>query len=135
MTGNTDNSVLNKENAINNAKIKIIAKKRYVPHQTSSIENHVILTKQILIIKATEVQYVERIVSMKELKTQNSWTFELEAQEGLNILLGIYVGFQQQDSQGSQNLNNDIFYRAPVTSAQCDISMEKKSCFCYFNNS
>ena len=35
------------------------------------------------------------------------------------------VGFQQRDRQNSQNLNNDTFYRPPVTSAQCNIGTEK----------
>ena len=37
------------------------------------------------------------------------------------------VGIQQRDRQDSQDLNNDNFYRLPVTSAQCIIRTEKKS--------
>ena len=36
----------------------------------------------------------------------------------------IIIGFQQRDRQDSQNLNNDTFYRPPVTSAQCHILTE-----------
>ena len=35
------------------------------------------------------------------------------------------MGFQQKDRQGSQNLNNDSFYRLPVTSAQFNFGSEK----------
>ena len=36
-----------------------------------------------------------------------------------------YRRFQQWDRQDSQNLNNDTFYRPPITSAQCIIETEK----------
>ena len=62
---------------------------------------------------------------MKEVNTQNLWNFELGTQEGINVPIWIIVGFQQQDRQNSQNLNNDTFYRPPVTSAQCIIGTEK----------
>ena len=37
LTKNTGNAVLNKENAINVGKVKIISKEWYVPHYTPSI--------------------------------------------------------------------------------------------------
>ena len=46
-------------------------------------------------------------------------------QEGINIPLWFLLGFQQRHRQDSQNLNNDTFYRPPVTSAQCLISTER----------
>ena len=45
---NVDNAVLNKGNAINNAKIKINAIRWYVPHYTPNISNEAILSKRIL---------------------------------------------------------------------------------------
>ena len=62
---------------------------------------------------------------MKEVNTQNFWTFELGTQEGVNVPIWIYVAFQQHDRQHDQTLNNDTFYRMPVTSAQCIIGTEK----------
>ena len=55
---------------------------------------------------------------MKEVNFQNFWTFELGVQD-INIPIWIYVVFQQSDRQHDQKLNNDTFYRMPVTSAQC----------------
>ena len=46
-------------------------------------------------------------------------------QEGINVPIWIFVGFQQRDGQGSKKLNDDTFYRPPVTSAQCIIGTEK----------
>ena len=63
---NTDNAVLNKDNAINNGKIKINAMERYVPHYTISLEAQNILLKQILKKTLTEFHYPERSVFMKE---------------------------------------------------------------------
>ena len=83
------------------------------------------MSKQIFSKIPTELQYVERTVFLKEVNIQVSRTFELGAQEGLNVRIWIIVGFQQKDRQDSQNLNNDTFQRPPVTSAQCNIGTEK----------
>ena len=46
------------------------------------------------------------------------------SQERMNVPIWIIIGFQQQDRQDSQNLNNDTFCRLPVVSAQCIIGTE-----------
>ena len=68
---------------------------------------------QIVKEMATELQYPERSVFIKQLKTQSFWTFELGSQQGNNVPVWIYVIFQQSDRQHNQNLNNDTFYRMP----------------------
>ena len=73
----------------------------------------------------TPLHYPERSVFMKEVNTQNLWTFESGTQEGINVPIWIFVAFQQNDRQNDQNLNNDTFYRPLVTSAQCIIGTEK----------
>ena len=125
LTRNTDNAVLNKNNAINNGRIKINAIERYVPHYTPSMQQQSILSKQILNKTPTEINYPERSVFMKEVNTQNFWTFELGTQEGINIPTWIFVAFQQNDRQHDQNLNNDTFVRLPVISAQVVIGTER----------
>ena len=116
---------MNKDNVINNAKIQIIAIEWDVPHFTPSISNQTLIYKQLFSKTPTEIQCVERSAFMKEVNTQNLWTFDLGRQEGINIPIRIIVAFQQRDRQDSQNLNNDTFYRPPVTSAQCIIGREK----------
>ena len=125
LTKNTDNAVLNKANAINNGKIRINALEWYVPHYTPSVQQQSILSKQILNKTPTQIQYPERSVFMKEVNTQNVWTFELGTQEGVNIPTWIFVAFQQNDRQHDQNLNNDTFVRLPVISAQVVIGTER----------
>ena len=125
MTRNSDNAVLNKDNAINVGKIKINAIEWYVPHYTPSIQQQAKLSKQILHKTPTQINYPERSVFMKEVNTQNFWTFELGTQEGINIPTWIFVGFQQNDRQHDQNLNNDTFVRLPVISAQVVIGTER----------
>ena len=83
------------------------------------------LSKQIVSEIPTELQYVEKNVSKKELNTQNVWTFELGTQEGIHIHIWYLVGFQQRDRQDLQSLNNDTFYRLSITSAECLIGTEK----------
>ena len=62
---------------------------------------------------------------MKQVNTQNFWNFELGTQEGINVPIWIFTGFQQMDGQNSQNLNNDTFYRPAVTSAHVVIGRER----------
>ena len=125
LTRNTDNAVLNKDNTINNGKIKINAIEWYVPHYTPSMQQQSILFKKVLSKTPTQIQYPERSVFMKEVNTQNFWTFELGTQEGINIPTWIFVGFQQNDRQHDQNLNNDTFVRLPVISAQVVVGTER----------
>ena len=125
LTRNTDNAVLNKGNAINNAKIKINAIEWYVPHYTPSMQQKSILSKQIINKTPTQIQYPERPVFMKEVNTQNFWTFELRAQDGISIPTWIFVAFQQNDWQHDQNLNNNTFVRLPVISDQVVIGTER----------
>ena len=84
-----------------------------------------ILLKEIQHKIPTELRYVESSVFMKEVNTQNLWSFELGTQEGINLPIWIIIGFQQSDWQDDQNLNNDSFYKPPVTSAHCLIGREK----------
>ena len=125
LTRNSDNAVVNKGNAINNGKIKINALEWYVPHYTPSMQQQSILSKQILNKAPTDIEYPERSVSMKEVNTQNFWTFELGTQEGINIPIWNFVVFQQNDRQHNQNLINDTFVRLPVISAQAVIGTER----------
>ena len=125
LTRNSDNAVLNKVNAINNGRIKINAIEWYVPHYTPSMQQQSILSKRILNKTPTEINYLERSVFMKEVNTQNVWTFELGTQEGINIPTWIFAAFQQNDRQHDQNLNNDTFVRLPVISAQFIIGTER----------
>ena len=125
LTGNTDNAVLNKDNAINIGRIKINGIEWYVPHYTPSMQQQSILSKQIVNKTPTENKYPQRSVFMKEVNTQNFWTFELGTQEGINIPIWVFVAFQQNDRQHDQNLNNDTFVRLPVISAQIVIGTER----------
>ena len=125
LTRHTDNAVLNKASAINNGKVKINAIEWYVPHYFPSMQQQSILSKQILNKTPTQIQYPERSVVMKEVNTQNFWSFELGTQEGINIPTFIFVAFQQNDRQHDQNLNNDTFVRLPVISAQVVIGTER----------
>ena len=109
LTVNSDNAVLIKTNATALGKIKINSIEWYVPHYTASLKEQGILMNQITDKIPTELRYVERSVFMKEVNTQNLWSFELGTQEGVNVPIWIIVGFQQSDRQHDQNLNNDTF--------------------------
>ena len=122
---NKDEGVIDKAGGIAEARIKIDHIHWYVPHYTPSLQQQSTLSKQILSKTPTELRYVERSVFMKQVNNQNVWNFELGSQENMNVPTWIIIGFQQQDRQDSQNLNNDTFCRLPVVSAQCIIGTEK----------
>ena len=125
LTRNTDKAVLNKDNAVANGRVKINSLDWYVPHYSPNFEEYNKLMNQIKKNTPTLLHYPERSVFMKEVNTQNLWTFELGTQEGINVPILIFVAFQQNDRQKNQNLNIDTFYRPLVTSAQCIIGTEK----------
>ena len=125
LTRNTDNAVLNKDNAVVNGRVKINSLDWYVPHFSPNLEEYTKLMTQIKKNTPTLLHYPERSVFMKEVITQNLWVFELGTQEVINVPIWIFVAFQQNDRQNDQNLNNDTFYRPLVTSAQCIIGTEK----------
>ena len=116
---------MNKADATNLGKVKLNAIELYVPHYTTSMSQQAVLSDQIVNRILTEVQYIERSVFMKEVNTQNLWNFESGTQEGIDVLIWIIIGFQQQERQNSQNEKNDTFYRPSVTSAQGIIGTEK----------
>ena len=125
LTRNTDNAILNKDNTVVIGRVKTNSLDLYVPHYSANLEEYNKLMFQIKKNTPTLLHYPERSVFMKEVNTQNLWTFELGTQEGINVPIWIFVAFQQNDRQNDQNLNNDTFYRPLVTSAQCIIGTEK----------
>ena len=74
LTRNTDNAVLNKNNATNNAKIVINSIEWYVPHYVPSLEEYNKLLDQIYKKTPTNLRYPERSVFMKEVNTENFGT-------------------------------------------------------------
>ena len=122
---NKDETVIDKVAGIADARIKIDHIHLYVAHYIPSMSQQAIMSKQILNKTPTELRYVERSVFMKEVNHQNLLNFELGSQENMNFPIWIFIGFQQQNRQDSQNLNNDTFCRLPVVSAQCVIGTEK----------
>ena len=125
LTRNTDNAVLNKHDATNNAKIKINSLEWYVAHYTTSLNEYNKLMNQIKNKTPTNLHYPERSVFMKEVNTQNFWTFELGTQEGINVPIWVFVAFQRSERQNDQNINNDTFVSLPVISAQVVIGSER----------
>ena len=105
LTRISNSSVLNKANATNNDKIKKNGIEWYIPHFTPSIAQQAILSMEIFEKVPTQLEYVERFVFMKEVNTQNLWSFELGTQETKNVPMWIFISFQQSDRQDSQNLN------------------------------
>ena len=116
---------MNKHIATNIGKNKLISIEWYVLHHKFSISQEAVISKQILSKTPTEFKFVECSVFMKEVNTQNFWTFELGTQEGIIVSIWIVIGFEQRDIKDSQHSNKDTFHRPPVTSAQGNLSKEK----------
>ena len=118
---------MNKIDATNISKNRIISIEWYVRHYTPSLPEQAILFKKTLSKTHTVLQYVERSVPTKERNTQTLFSAELSTRECINVPIWIIVGFQQLDRQASRNLNNDTFYRPPVTTAQGNVGAENYS--------
>ena len=116
---------MNKDNAVANGRVEINSLDWYVPHFSPNLEEYNKLMIQIKKNTPTLLHYPQRSVFMKEVNTQNLWTFELATQEGISVPVWIFVTFQQNDRQNDQKLNSDTFYRPLVTTAQCIIGTEK----------
>ena len=125
LTRNTDNAVLNNDNAVAIGRVKNNGLDWYVPHYSPNLEEYNKLMNQIKKNTPTQLNYLERSVFMKKVNTLSLWTFELGSQEGVNVPIWIFVAFQQNDRENDQTLNNDTFYRPLVTSALCIIGTEK----------
>ena len=124
LTRNTDDAVLNKDNAVVNGRVKNNSLDWYVPHYSPNLEEYNKLMDQTKKNTPTVLHYPERSVFMKEVNTQNLWIFELGVKDGINVPIWVIIAFQQNDRQNDQNLNNDTFYRPLVTSARCIIGTE-----------
>ena len=109
LTGNKDEAVIDKVAGIADAKIKIDHIHWYVPNYFPFMSQQAIMSKQILNKTPTEIRYVERSVFVEEVSNQNLWNFKLGSQENMNVPIWIIIGFQQQNRQNRQNLNNDFF--------------------------
>ena len=107
LTGNKDDAVLNKDEAVADARIETDNIHWNVPHFTPSFPKQVILSIRVLSKTPTELLYKERSVFLKEIKNQNLWNCQLGSQKSMKVPIWIFVGFQQRDRQDSQILNYD----------------------------
>ena len=121
---NNNNDPIFRDNGVDAAKINIKDISWYIPHYVRSLENQQLVMDQILDNDPTELFYTERTVYRKVVNTKNNWTFEL-GNSGESTPSFIIVGFQARNKIESQRHNNAIFYRLPISNANCKIGSEK----------
>ena len=97
LTSKQDGAILNKVEAIADARIKIDNSHWCEPHYTPSIPQQGILSNQYLDKTPTELRYIEKSVFMKEVINQNLWNFAFNSQKFMDIPIWIVVGFRQKD--------------------------------------
>ena len=56
---------------------------------------------------------------MKDLNNQTAWNIKIGSKEIMNVAICIIIKIQHRDRQDSRNLNNDTFFKLPVSFAQC----------------
>ena len=100
-------------------------KSLYVPHYTPSTSNQNLMLGHIVSKNPTELTFIKTSVYMKDVTTENIWTFELGVGDGIHIHIYVIVGFLQRDHFNQQHQKNDTFYRPSVVNAQCIIGSEK----------
>ena len=120
-----DDDDIDKTEGIADARIENDHFHWYVTHYTPSTQEQIVLQNQNLKKTPTELRYFERCVFMKEVNYQSLWNFKLDSQKIMNVPILITIGFQRRNRQDSRNLNNDSFYKLPVTSSHCVIGTEK----------
>ena len=69
----------------------------YVPHSTPNISSHQLMLGHIVSKAATELSYDKRSIYMKNVTTENNWTFELGLGDGIDIPFYVVKGFMQRD--------------------------------------
>ena len=74
----------------------------YVPHYFPSKLNQNVMLGHFVSKAPTEVSYNKRSSYMKNVTTENNWTFEFGVGVGLDIAIFVKVGFMQ----GDQFINN-----------------------------
>ena len=61
---------------------------------------------------------------MKDVTTENNWTFELGVEDGIDRPTYVKVGFMQTDQFNQHHQNSDTFYRPSAVNAQCYFGSE-----------
>ena len=97
----------------------------YVPHYTPSISNQILLLGHIVSKTPTDMSFIKRSSSMKDVTTENIWTIRLGVGDGIDIPIYVIVALMQRDQFNQQHQNNDKFFRPSVVNSQCKIGSEK----------
>ena len=97
----------------------------YVPQYIPGVSNKKLMLGHI--VSKAELSYTKRSSYMKDVTTENNWTFELGVGDGIDIPIYVIVGLMQRDKFNQQHQNNDTFYRPSVVNAQCKIGSENFS--------
>ena len=97
----------------------------YVPHYIPNISNQKLMLGHVVFKTPTELSYIKRSSYMKDVTTENNWTFGLGVGDGIDIPIYVKVRFMQRDQFNQQQQNNCSIYRPSVVNAQCIIGSEK----------
>ena len=100
----SDNQVLNHPAQANDAANLALAGRGiiddiswYVPHYTPSITNQKLMLSNIASKTPTDMTYIKRSSYVKDVTSENKWTFGLGVGDGIDILIYVLVGFMQRD--------------------------------------
>ena len=90
----------------------------YVPHNNPKMVQDAILPKNIISTGPTKLSYIERSVLDIDVTVEQFWTFELELESGKIVPLYFKVGFQERSRLVDHCVDNDVFLRPTVSTAQ-----------------
>ena len=97
----------------------------YVPHYTPSISNQNSMKGSSVSRAAMESSYSPKSSYMKDVTTENNWTFDVGVGDGIDIPIYVTVGFMQGDQFNQQHQSNDTFYRPSIVKAKCVVGSGK----------
>ena len=122
---NNNNDAILRGNGVDAAKIDIKDISWYIPHYVPNLENQQLVIDQNLNEDPIKLHYIERVVFRKDVKTNNSWIFELGNSNNESCPIFVLVGFQTRNKIDSQTHDNAVFVRLSVSNAVCKIGSEK----------
>ena len=129
---NSDNHVLSHpaqaKDAINIALADRVSRddiSLYMPHYTPSLSNQNLMLGHTVSKTPTQLSFTKRSSCLKDVTTENNWTFELGVGDGIDKPNYVIIAFMQRDQFNQRHQNKDIFFRPRVVNAQCIITSEK----------
>ena len=66
----------------------------FLPHYTPNCHQQTLVGQHVISRSPTQISYIERDVSLKNVDAQNTWSFEIRVKSCIDVPAYVIVGFQ-----------------------------------------